>query len=76
MVRQPGAESEPEGPSDAGAGPSDAGGGTRPASDAGPSGPVVNGCTLLWSPSAMRDGEKAFELAEMPEDKEPFFLVS
>jgi chitin-binding protein len=29
--------------------------------------PVINGCTLKWSPSAMRDGDKAFEFLEMPD---------
>ena len=45
-----------------------------PVGDAGASGdaaavegPAIPGCKLLWSPSAMRDGEKAFELAEMPD---------
>jgi hypothetical protein len=33
--------------------------------------PAIPGCTLKWSPSAMRDGEKAFELAEMPDRQQP-----
>jgi hypothetical protein len=68
---QPDAAPDPDEPPDAGSGPSDDGGGTPPASDGGTTGPVVNGCTLLWSPSAMRDGEKAFELAEMPDVQLP-----
>jgi hypothetical protein len=31
----------------------------------------IPGCKLMWSPSAMRDGEKAFELAEMPDVQLP-----
>jgi hypothetical protein len=34
-------------------------------------GPDLPGCKLVWSPSAMRDGEKAFELAEMPDRMQP-----
>jgi chitin-binding protein len=43
------------------------------ASDAPPStgGPMIPGCTLRWSPSAMRDGEKAFEAVEMPDVQFP-----
>jgi chitin-binding protein len=42
-------------------------------SDAPPStgGTMIPGCTLRWSPSAMRDGEKAFEAAEMPDVQFP-----
>jgi chitin-binding protein len=29
--------------------------------------PAIAGCTLMWAPSPMRDGEKAFELPEMPD---------
>jgi hypothetical protein len=29
--------------------------------------PEIQGCTIKWSPSAMRDGDKAFELPEMPD---------
>ena len=34
-------------------------------------GPTIPGCTLKWSPSAMRDGVKAFEAAEMPDIQFP-----
>jgi len=34
-------------------------------------GPMIPGCTLRWSPSAMRDGEKAFEAVEMPDVQFP-----
>lgn len=34
-------------------------------------GPAIPGCTLVWSPSAMRDGDKAFEAAEMPDIQFP-----
>jgi hypothetical protein len=45
-----------------------------PSSDATPpstEGPMIPGCTLRWSPSAMRDGDKAFEAAEMPDIQFP-----
>jgi hypothetical protein len=33
--------------------------------------PTIPGCTLKWSPSAMRDGDNAFEAAEMPDIQFP-----
>ena len=33
--------------------------------------PMIPGCTLLWSPSAMRDGKSAFEFDEMPDHSGP-----
>jgi hypothetical protein len=33
--------------------------------------PTIPGCKLMWSPSAMRDGDKAFEAAEMPDIQFP-----
>jgi hypothetical protein len=49
-------------------------GDAKPAADAARDGggsagdaPTVNGCTLKWSPSPMRDGDKAFEFLEMPD---------
>jgi hypothetical protein len=64
-----------------GPGPSDGGSttgdddGAAPASDAAASdgappvdnGPTPPGCTLLWNPNPMVDGEKAFEFLEMPD---------
>jgi hypothetical protein len=49
-------------------------GGSPAAPDAAaglPDAATIPGCTLVWSPSAMRDGEKAFELAEMPDLQQP-----
>jgi hypothetical protein len=43
------------------------GGGSMPP----PDGPMIPGCTLRWSPSAMRDGVKAFEAVEMPDIQFP-----
>ena len=46
-----------------------------PTSDAAPpvtgDPPALPGCKLMWSPSAMRDGDKAFEAAEMPDIQFP-----
>jgi hypothetical protein len=57
---------DPDEPPDAS--PADSGGGST---DVGLSGPELPGCTLLWSPSPMRDGESAFELFEMPDVQLP-----
>jgi chitin-binding protein len=50
-------------------------GGPTPGRDGGAptptEGPEIPGCKLVWSPSAMRDGEKAFELVEMPDRQWP-----
>jgi hypothetical protein len=46
-------------------------GGAPAGVDAEPSEPAPAGCTLIWNPSAMRDGQKAFELAEMPDVQLP-----
>lgn len=43
------------------------GGGQGDATVAGEAGAAPAGCTLQWSPSAMRDGDKAFEFLEMPD---------
>jgi len=66
-------------PGTGGSGGSGTGG--TPAPDAGATGgaggspptegPMLPGCTLRWSPSAMRDGEKAFEAVEMPDVQFP-----
>jgi hypothetical protein len=56
-----GGQGEPGGSVDMG------GGGGSSADAGGPGVPTVPGCTVMWAPSAMRDGEKAFELPEMPD---------
>jgi len=55
---------------DTATGPAPDAGATAP--DAGPSAePTIPGCKLMWSPSARRDGDKAFEAAEMPDIQFP-----
>jgi hypothetical protein len=52
--------------------PDDGGGtGTPDGGSVLPDAASIPGCKLMWNPSAMRDGEKAFELAEMPDVQLP-----